>query len=377
MKPLLAVAGLALLSACASSPGPGSLTPVAIDAIPGWSTDATDRAFSEFRRECARLAALPPAEKLGGTGEAARLGGTPANYASACLAARQVLVSTAADARSFFAHWFAAYDAGAVPVSGYFEPEFPGSLSQGGAFQTPVLARPPDLVTIASPDGGTISGRNQTGRLVAYPTRAAIDHGALAGRGLELLWLSDPVDLFFLQLQGSGRIRLPSGQLVRVGYAGKNGQPYVPLGRLMVERGLLRADDATPRRIRDWLENHPRQAAGLIEQNPNYVFFRLLDDVALDEGAPGALGLALAPLRSVAIDRAVVPLAAPLFYVATDPATGAPLRGLAFATDISGSRGEGVDIFLGWGNAAQVDAGALHGTVHQFLLLPRPVSPAS
>jgi membrane-bound lytic murein transglycosylase A len=369
LKPAL-LACLALLAGCAASENPNTLTQVQFASIPGWSTDATDQAFTQFRRECTRLATLPPAEQLGGIGEAAQRAGTPAAYEQACLAARQVLVSSAADARTFFAHWFAAYDAGAVPVSGYFEPEFPGSLSQTGAYQIPVLARPADLVTI--PDGDTtLSGRNQNGRIVPYPTRAAIDHGALAGRGLELLWLSDPIDLFFLQLQGSGRIRLPSGQLVRVAYAGKNGQPYVPLGRLMIERGLLAPEDATPQHIHDWLESHPAQATALIEQNPNYVFFRLLDGVSLDEGAPGALGVPLTPLRSVAVDRAIVPLATPVFY----DVTGSPLRGLAFATDVSGSRGEGLDIFFGWGKAAQAQADTLHGTAHRTLLLPRPVAP--
>ncbi len=347
-----------LLSACADA-GPNRPVPIGFAQLPGWNEDATDAAFAQFRRECDRLGMLPPREDLGG-------GATVADFGSACLAARQVTSSGPADARSFFAHWFTAFDEGPTIFAGYDEPEFGGSLSRGGAYQTPVLARPPELQTIVSA-GKLLSGHSVAGRLVPYATRAEIDRGALAGRGLDLVWLRDPVDLFFLQLQGFGRIRLPSGQVVRVGYAGKNGQPYVPLGRLMVERGLLAPGEATGTRVRDWLEAHPGEQRALLEDNPNYVFFRVLNDVPLAEGAPGTLGVPLTPLRSVAVGRDV-PLGAPVF-IDTDG-----LRRLMLAQDTSSGQTE---IFFGWGAQAQAAASALHVVGHLFVLRPRPRRPAA
>ena len=351
----------ALLAACTAD-GPREPVSISFDRLPGWTNDATDRAFTQFRRECDRLGTLSAREDLGG-------GKTAGDFAPACLAARQVLVSDAVDARRFFEHWFAAYDVGATSYAGYFEPEYPGSLSREGAYQTPLLARPADLVTVASPDGhGTLGGRQVDGRLVPYATRAEIDGGALDGRGLELLWLADPVDLFFLQLQGAGRVRLPSGQVVHVGYAGKNGRPYVPLGRLMVERGYLAAQDATSAHIRDWLEEHRSQQRALLEKNQSYVFFRALPGVSLTQGAPGTLGVPLAPLRSVAVGRAV-PIGAPVFVMAGD------LRTLMLAQDTS-SDGTTL-IFFGWGTQARDQASVLQTSGRLVVLLPRPVQPVT
>jgi membrane-bound lytic murein transglycosylase A len=366
------LAALLALAACATSGTDNTPRPVAYDQMPGWSTDATGQAFGQFRAVCDRLAVLPAATRLGGPPDHPV---TVAAFVPACLAARQVLVSTAADARAFFEHWFAAYDAGREPFTGYVEPEFQGSLTEGGAYQTPVLARPADLVTVPSPDGhGTVSGRAEHGVIVPYATRAEIDGGALRGRGLEIVWLADPVDLVFLQLQGQGRIRLPSGQVVRVDYAGKNGRPYVPLGRLMVERNLLAADDISPASIRNWLEAHPADARSLIEQNPNYVFFRALEGVPLAEGAPGSLGVPLTPMRSLAVDQSVVPLAAPVFTVLPDAVP--PVAALGFALDVS-AKPATAQLFFGWGTQAVTRADALHSAGHLYLLLPRPTAPAA
>ena len=371
---------LALLSACATAEPDASLTPVAFDRIPQFSALADPRAVAEFRHECDRFAGLPPDEPLGRPALAGTIAGTlagrPSDYASACLAARQLLSVTPDTARRFFETWFAAYDAGTATLAGYFEPEFPGSLTRGGAFQTPVLARPSDLVTTRAPDGTVESGRLQDGALVAYPSRAAIDRGALAGRGLELLWLADPVDLYMLQLQGAGRVRLPDGQIVRLAYAGKNGQPYMPIGRLLIERGLLAPADATPAHIRDWLEDNRNRAVPMMEENPDYVFFRVTADVPLDEGAPGALGIPLTPLGSAAVDRDAIPLGTPFLIDApdtNDPAVG-PIRLLVFAQDNSADHD--TEIFLGSGDLARRRA-ALHATGHLIVLLPRPARPVT
>ena len=360
---------LGLLCGCAAATGePPGLTPVAFDRIPQWRTLADGDALAAFRRECDRFAALSASESLGGSGLAASLAGTPADYAAACLAARQILVATPDASRHFFEQYFAAYDADTAPLSGYFEPEFPGSPTRGGAYQTPVLGRPDDLVTTRTPDGDVRSGRMADGALVPYDSRAAIDRGALAGRGLELVWLADPIDLYLLQLQGAGRIRLPDGRLIRLAYAGKNGQPYVPIGRLLIEQGLLAPRDATPSDVRNWLEDHRDQAVALMERNPNYVFFRIADDIPPGEGAPGSLGVPLEPLHSIAVPRTSLPLGLPVIVDAADPATG-PIRLFTFAQDSSAD--SDLQIFLGWGDVARARA-ALHAKAHLIVLLPRP-----
>ena len=193
----------------------------------------------------------------------------------------------------------------------------------------------------------------------------------MAGRGLELMWLADPVDLFFLQLEGAGRIRLPDGRVVRLGYAGRNGQSVVPIGRVLVDRGLLDPADERPATIRAALSGH----AALLEADPNYVFFRLLPELAPGEGAPGTLGVPLAPLRSLAVNRATLPLGLPIFYETRDPTTGDPLAHLGFAEDTGGdlAGATSADIFFGWGEKAAHDAGDLHAAGRVILLLPRPV----
>lgn len=364
-----------LLAACADQPPPGAalaaLAPVAFAAIPGWTLDATDLAFAQFRRQCVRLAALAPDEKLGGLGEAAAYAGTAGQYRAACLAAQARTTTDAAGARAFFETWFTPVDAGALHLGGTFESEVAGSLTRGGPYQIPVYARPPDLLTTRAPDGRVVSGRAVGGVVAPYATRAQIDHGALAGRGLELVWLADPADLFMLQLEGAGRVRLPDGSLVRLGYAGQNGAPVVPVGRVLVAHGLLGAADERPATIRAALRGH----AALLEADPNYVFFRVLPALGPADGPPGTLGVPMAPLRSLAVDRNALPLGLPIFYETRDPTTGSPLAHLGFAEDTGGdlAGAASADIFFGWGEKAAHDAGDTHATGQAILLLPRPV----
>ena len=173
----------------------------------------------------------------------------------------------------------------------------------------------------------------------------------LRHKRLELAWLADLADAFFLQIQGSGRIRLPDGEVMRVGYAGKNGRPYVSIGRLLVDRGEMTLPEVSMQSIRAWLASHPDQAAGLMRQNPSYVFFREFFDVAADQGPIGALGVPLTPGRSLAVDRRFVPLGSPVFIDTTDPVDGLAMRRLMLAQDTGGAirgalRG---DVFFGWG----------------------------
>ncbi len=389
---LRGLALVALVAGCTmpqqAPPGPPGLQlrPVGYEALPGWDQDPVSRLLPPLLRQCRRLASLPADTVLGGATSAASMRGDKAgDWAPFCRAAQWVQPGDDAVARHVMSAWlqpYAASDRGdeTARFTGYFEPEVAGALAPDATHTVPVYRRPPDLLTQHAPGeaaAATATGRLVDGRLVPYWTRAQIDQGALAGRMLEIAWLSDPVDLFFLQLQGSGRVRLPSGQIIRLGYAGRNGAPYVPLGRVLVAQGALPPDAVSMQSIRGWLAAHPDQARALMEQNPNYVFFRTIDALRPDQGPVGALGVDLQPLRSVAIDRGFLPLAAPVWVDTVEPegaAPGRPLRRLMLAqdlgTDISGPTR--ADIFFGWGDDAARRAGTMRADGHLFVLLPRP-----
>jgi membrane-bound lytic murein transglycosylase A len=258
------------------------------------------------------------------------------------------------------------FEAGFVPLSvgdygkaeglftGYYEIELNGSRQKHGRYQMPIYRKPPDL----GPGG--------------RPTRAEIEDGALAGRSLELFWVDDPIDAFFLQIQGSGRIRLSGGGTVRVGYDGQNGHPYVAVGRLLIERGVIPRDKLTMAAIRDWMKQNPEAGAALRRENPSYVFFREIGG----EGPIGAEGVVLTPERSMAVDRAFIGLGVPIWLEADERfARAASVRHLMVAQDTGGAikgpvRG---DVFWGTGDAAAERAGVMNARGRYYLLVPRSV----
>ncbi len=352
--------------------------------LPGWSADHLAEALPALRRGCARLTTLPADQRLGGGSLAAASAGQAAEWTQPCAALAHVPDGDDAAARHYLEAWFTPHQLGdgikaAGLFTGYYEPLVAGATARGGLYQVPLLARPDDLVRLppVRPNGRPVVLRRLAdGRTVPYYTRAQIAAGALDDRDLEIVWLKSRTDLFFLQLQGSGRIVTPSGVTLRVTYDGQNGQPYVPVGRLLTERGQLAADDVSMQSIRAWLAAHPAQADALLDENPDYVFFR---QVPQDAGAgamvgpPGALGVALTPGRSVAVDRTVVPLGAPVFIATDDPLTHAPWRRLTVAqdlgTDINGAAR--ADIFYGSGATAEAAAGRMHAGGSAWVLLPR------
>lgn len=391
---LLALAGCArpLVTAPQTAAPHGlALTPTAFSDIPGWQQDRHAQALAAFLANCQALGQLPEAQSLGGAGVAAARGGAPALWRPVCDAGRSVPPGDDAAARAFFESRFeaeAVADSGAAApadraqglFTGYFDPEVPGSRSPGGQYRTALLGRPSDLVQVDLGEftddlkGRNVFGRVEAGKLVPYYDRAEIEAGALARRRLELLWLADPVDAYFLQVQGSGRVDLPDGHVVRVTYAGQNGRRSVLIGRILADRGDIPRDQVSLQSIRAWLAAHPDQVAGILDQNPSYVFFREIDDLRPDQGPPGALGVPLTPGRSIAVDRAFLPLGAPVFVVTTDPLTGAPLRRLTIAQDVGGAiRGPvRTDIFFGWGHEAEDRAGRMRQPGTEYLLLPKP-----
>lgn len=358
---------------------------VEFSALPGWGVDDHLAAFQAFLRSARVLTRSPP--------PAAPSAETPAGTAEADLiavAARALAldVGDAAAARAFFETYFSPHrvvHAGAEGLlTGYYEPVLAGSRQAEGMFCVPVYRRPPDLVNLvreeqrgARADAPTHARKTATGT-VPYATRAEIENGALAGQGLELVWLADPVDAFFLHVQGSGRVRLAEGGIARVGFAAQNGHPYVPIGRVLVERGAMTLEQVSMQSIRDWLRAHPAEAREVMRQNPSYVFFRELRGLEPDEGPPGAFGAPLTPGRSIAVDHAHVPLGIPIWLDTRDPTTQQPLRRLVLAQDVGGAvrgpvRG---DLFWGWGAEAEQAAGRMRERGLWWLLLPVAVGTA-
>lgn len=370
---------LALLAGCVRPPDRLTLAPTTFAALPGWEADDPGAALAAFNRSCALIlsAKQPPGTPLGPGGVA----GTIGDWQPPCAAAASLADADAAAQRQFFETWFTPYEAGNNGrtdglFTGYYEPELRGARQPGGAYATPLLRRPPDLVTVdlglfrPAWRGERIAGRVVDGRLKPIESRSDIERGALDGQHLAFLWVDDPVDAFFLQIQGSGRIRLADDSLVQIGYDGQNGQPYVPIGRLLVERGALDRDSVSMQAIRAWIKDHPEAGTALMDENPSYVFFRELQG----DGPVGAQGVVLTAGRSLAVDRDFVPLGVPVWLDAGDD-TGR-LQRLMVAQDTGGAirgpvRG---DVFWGFGAEAEARAGTMKARGDYYLLLPQTVA---
>ncbi len=372
----------ALLAGCAQLPPPSgqSLRPVSFVDIPGWSADDEAQTLPALLAECHRLALLPADTALGGQGMTAQYAGQAGLWSAPCQVAASLSPGDTTAVRRFYETWFQPYQVQAPGLfTAYYEPEVAGARTRGGIYQTPLLARPSDLVLGPPPlddqRGQRPVGRMENGRLVAYWSRAEIEAGRMGAAARPLLWLADPVDLFFLQVQGAGRVQLPDGTLVRVGYDGKNGQPYTPIGRVLADRHALAPQDVNMQSIRAWLAAHPDEARAVMDANADYVFFRVLNSDA-SMGPPGALGVDLQPGRTAAVDRHSIPLAAPIFLDTTNPVTGGVWRRLLLAqdlgTDINGPAR--TDVFLGAGDAAASQAGRMRQPGTEYLLLLRPSS---
>ncbi|UFN48163.1 MltA domain-containing protein [Roseomonas sp. OT10] len=407
---------------------PGPLRPVPFDAIPGWDSDRTAEILPLLLASCRAFAASSPGRSLGGSGEVAERGGSPEDWQEACAAAARlpallprmprnpgrgraaeraraaVLVQRNEAVRSFLEERFVAHAAGEGLLTGYYEPILRGAITPGGSYATPLYTRPPELVDVERPGGGRRQwGQWQEGKLVPLPDRAGIETGALAGRGLELVWVEDAAEAFFLHIQGSGRVVLPNGAVLRLGYAGQNGQPYRAIGRPLIERGEIPRERMSSRNIREWmLQAGPEAAAALRRENPSYIFFRRVEGLRDSDGPIGAFGVPLTPERSLAVDPAFIPLGAPVFIrplpageaegtapPAAPPAAARGGRGrprpapaapavlpprLTIAQDTGGAiRGPARgDLFRGWGTEAGERAGTMRGPVAMWVLLPRP-----
>jgi membrane-bound lytic murein transglycosylase A len=322
--------------------------------------------LASFRESCPRLLARGDASGLSREGD----------WRAACDAAK---TWPQADAALFFSTFFEAVRVGdgSAFVTGYYEPEIVGSRTRQPGIEVPVYGMPADLVR-AWPEetppeqrtGRTPLGRyDDTGKFVPYYDRAAIEDGALAGKGLEIAWVADPIELFFLQVQGSGRLRAPDGTVMRIGYAGQNGRDYVGLGGLMRERGLIGEGPGqypgSMQGIIRYLHENPEAGRALMSENLSWVFFRELTG----DGPLGALNVPVRPQASVAADPAYVPLGAPV-WLSVDRSEA---NGLWIAQDTGGAiKGANrFDTFWGTGDAARVTAGGMAARGQALLLLPK------
>lgn len=355
------------------------VTRIAFSALPGWQKEEVSSFLPSLLAQCHFLEQNPQDRQLGGAPFFAKRAGYVAYWQGVCRALRAVPLQNEAASRQFIEQWFTPYHISSDEeglMTGYFEPEIKGSLYKSAAYPIPVYGRPPELKTIKTEDGSVQNGFVQNGQFVPYYTRAQINQGELAGRQLELAWVADPVELFFLQIQGSGRIRLEDGRIMHVAYAGKNGQPYVPIGHVLVEQGSLTEATVSMQSINAWLHDHPDQANSLMELNPNYVFFRVLSQ-SDNTGSPGALGIGLVPGRSAAIDQRYIPLASVVWLngKVPSPRTGHLSRWhhLALAHDVGAdiTGPQRVDLFMGWGKWAAWQAGYMHAPVKMYVLVPR------
>lgn len=395
---IAAALAIALLAACAQQPGKPpvappaapeaekpaarlTLRPVAFKDLPGWTADRQADALPALLKSCDRLVKQPADRPLGPNGQMGRIG----DWAEACAALQRLPAGDHAAARRAIENLFQPWAAGDNGnedglFTGYYESALRGSLKRQGKYQTPLYKKPSDLVMVDLGEfrlnlkGERIAGRVVEGQLKPYADRKAIEAGALAGRNLELLYVDDPVDAFFLHIQGSGRVTLPDGSEFRVGYDGQNGHPYVAIGRELVARGELTKEEVSMQSIRAWLAAHPGQARGLMELNPSFVFFRKLEG----EGPLGAQGVALTPGRSLAVDRSFIAYGVPLWLDAQDPLqASARVRRLLVAQDTGGAirgpvRG---DVFWGHGPDAEKRAGLMKSPGRYWLLLPKGVTP--
>lgn len=383
-----------------STDGVASYTVVSLNQIPNWHNQSFSGSLNAFQKGCPKLQ-------------------NKAAWATVCQAAAQTR-NDEQSARAFFERYFTAWqvrnngsDSGTV--TGYYEPVLHGDKRETATARFPIYGIPHDFVSVSLPShlrgskstvrinqtgqnsgmidangafsanlaqfpinerSSTLKGRFVGNQFVPYHTRHDINGGALNGRAPILGYANDPVELFFMHVQGSGRLRTPQGEFVRLGFADKNEYPYVSIGKYMANRGYLPLAQTSMQGIKAWIAQNPQHLAEVLGQNPSYVFFRQLDGNSTD-GPIGALGVPLSGEFSGAVDRQYITLGAPIFVATTHPDTRQPLQRLIMAQD-TGSAIKGavrVDYFWGYGDAAGSTAGKMKNAGQVWQLLPNGVLP--
>lgn len=375
------LAGLVIMLAMFTVPAAATmkLERLTFTDLPAWQREDHADALRVMARSCEELVS-----KGSGFARKAALSGSRKDWNKTCrMIIGQAADASPAQARQLLEDLF-------VPVrlkgstgqfTAYFEPEVEGSPVQTDVYNVPVLKRPSDLVKLSAADArrlGVGYGRIHNGKAEAYHTRQEIEQGKLAGRGLEIAWLKSWADLFFMQVQGSGRVRLPDGSVLRLAYSLKSGLPYTSIGKVLIERGEMTREGMSMQALRKWLDDHPGEARAVMWENESYVFFRKLDGVDPDLGPVGAQQLPLTPFRSLAVDRSVWALGVPVWVSTTVFRNGKrqPFNALMVAQDTgSAIRGpQRGDIFFGSGDQAGLDAGLMDQPGELIALLPRSLA---
>ncbi len=347
---LAALIILLVLSAC-TTPETLTLQPQTFDDLDGWRTANHSSTLSAFRESCTVMMKRDSDASLG------QQMGQVRDWEPACAAA---VKTPKAKARAFFEEHFSPFKSvsNLRPdglFTGYYEIELKGSLKKTKRFKYPIYSLPPEIARGF--------------------TRAQINAGALEGKGLELLWVEDPVRLFFLHIQGSGILRLPNGKAIRIGYDGQNGKAYVSLGRWLIDNNYMAQEDVDAPAIKQWLRQNPDLAQYAMEQNPSYIYFRRRDDLSRAQGPIGAQTVPLTSYCSLAIDKRFYGYGIPM-WVETDLPNGRPFRKLAISQDTGGAiRGAiRADIFYGHGKTAETLAGYMNQRGNLWVLLPKELA---
>jgi len=382
---VLALAGCGQLKKEEEPPPPETglvLAPVSYAALDGWTEDDFSNFLTAQRRSCERFE-KQAADKSVGTPALAMTAG---DWREACAALTALSDNAPSDTiRDLIESRFTpfAVSDGAEEeglFTGYFEAELQAARQPDETYKYPLYRRPPDhiVVNLAAFDGElggqTLVGRLEGQRLVPYYERSELEGGQLAGKGLELFWSKDSVDVFLLQVQGSGRLVMPDGSVERVGFDGHNGRSYKSIGRALIDRGDLQPGQASWDGIRGWIEANPDKAADLFAINPRFVFFRVLKG---GDGPIGAQGVPLTPRRSLAVDRRFIPLGLPIWLETNWPSDKSrKLNRLMVAQDTGGAIKGAVrgDFFWGYGAPALAEAGKMKSKGRYFLLLPNPAA---
>jgi len=377
-----------LLAACVTPPTPPVVTTPVVtpqpvvtpfaaskwEALPDWQTIDLAPSWPALLQSCRVLKTKPHWQEL-------------------CARAEKFSTDDSAALRTFYETWFTPFQVRNPDgteqgmITGYYEPKLYGSRTKTERFKYPLYAVPDDLLTIDLGEAYPqlkdlrLRGRLQGKRVVPYYSRAEIDAkndtptGANALKARELFWVDNVVELFFLQIEGSGRIELPDGKLTKVGYADQNEHPYVSIGKKLVEKGELKLEEASMQGIKNWAEKNPDKLPALLAQNPSYVFFRELPD---NLSAPlGALGVPLTGGYSLAVDARTIPLGAPIFLSTTYPNDSTPLNRLMLAQDTGGAIRGAVraDFFWGFGETAATQSGKMKQQGKMWVLFPKGGEP--
>ncbi len=388
LKPLVSVGAFLVLASCGYLPPIDEPpAPLASDSelmlkqmdfvdVPGWGGADHSLILPAFLKSCEVLSKKSLDADMGPDPRMGKI----SDWVDICADAKKIRPGNKVEVNFFFQSRFVPYLASNNQnttglFTGYYEPELEGRWGPEGLFATPIYSRPNDLISANLGDyreefkGKQIAGRVLKNKLIPYNTRAEINNGAIKGRGLEILWVNDPVTLFFLHVQGSGRVRMADGSTVRVGYAGRNGRPYTSIGKELVKTGVMPLKDVTAPAIMDWLRANPEAGRRLMNKNESFVFFRVVDG----DGPLGAQGVPLTPGRSMAVDRTFIPYGVPIWLNTTDPLDAKkPLRRLMVAQD-TGSAIKGPvrgDVFWGFGAEAAQRAGVMKSRGQYYLILP-------